>query len=267
MSSLALDHLVVAAASLEVGVAWCEKTFGIVPDAGGAHPRMGTHNRIFGVASARFPRAYLEIIAIDPTGAAPAGARWFDLDDPALQARVAEEPQLIHWAVRCADLGAAVAAFRAGGCDPGDATAMERRTPQGWLRWQITIRADGHRQCGGACPTLIEWGEVHPSAGLAPTGVAVVELGLGRKALGTAKQAPGSRERALAALLTDTGAVIADALEAPLRAVFDTPRGRIVLESGRGPASASATPLGDDPGHAHGVAEGTRSTSENNSAI
>ena len=61
-----LDHLVIAAASLAEGVAWCEATLGVVPGPGGSHPLMGTHNRLLHIASAAFPQAYLEIIAIEP---------------------------------------------------------------------------------------------------------------------------------------------------------------------------------------------------------
>src|SRR4051812_6890957 len=61
-----VDHLVVAARSLEDGVEWCRETLGFVPDAGGEHPLMGTHNRVFRIAGATFPRAYFEIIAINP---------------------------------------------------------------------------------------------------------------------------------------------------------------------------------------------------------
>ena len=59
---------------------------------GGAHPLFGTHNRLLRLACAEAPRAYLEIMAINPqaTPTRPAGLkRWFDLDDPALQARLA----------------------------------------------------------------------------------------------------------------------------------------------------------------------------------
>ena len=41
-----VDHLVVLAADLASGVAWCERTLGITPAAGGEHPLMGTHNRL-----------------------------------------------------------------------------------------------------------------------------------------------------------------------------------------------------------------------------
>jgi len=46
---LALDHIVVAAATLAQGEAWCETTFGFVPTAGGKHPLFGTHNRASGL--------------------------------------------------------------------------------------------------------------------------------------------------------------------------------------------------------------------------
>ena len=61
-----IDHLVVAATSLAEGVAWCESTLGVTPGPGGEHPLMGTHNRLFSIASVGYPAAYFEIIAINP---------------------------------------------------------------------------------------------------------------------------------------------------------------------------------------------------------
>lgn len=81
--SLTLDHLVVAARTLEEGVAYVADTLGIEPAGGGAHPSMRTHNRLFGL----WGRAYLEVIAADPDAPAPADGRprprLFGLDDPA----------------------------------------------------------------------------------------------------------------------------------------------------------------------------------------
>ena len=39
-----IDHLVVAARNLDEGVAWCEATLGLTPNAGGEHEKYGTHN-------------------------------------------------------------------------------------------------------------------------------------------------------------------------------------------------------------------------------
>jgi len=71
LSHTAVDHLVVAAATLAQGVAWCEATLGFTPTAGGQHPLMSTHNRVFNIATTEYPLAYFEIIAIDPDAPPP----------------------------------------------------------------------------------------------------------------------------------------------------------------------------------------------------
>src|SRR5262245_9944468 len=129
MTPLELDHLVIGAATLEEGVVWCEATLGITPGPGGKHPLMSTHNRLFAIGSPRFPRAYAEVIAIDPQASAPDRARWFDLDQPALRQALARGPALIHWVARVPDLSEPIAALAALGHDAGEALAAERDTP------------------------------------------------------------------------------------------------------------------------------------------
>ena len=163
----ALDHLVVAARTIAEGVDWCEATLGVRPTAGGQHLFMGTHNRVFEVSSAAFPRSYLEIIAIDPTLPAPAQPRWFDLDDPALQQQLARGPALVHRVDRVDDIDAARVALLADGIDCGAVMQAER----GALRWRITLRADGRR-----APTLIEWAGAHPTDAMSASGVQLDSL-------------------------------------------------------------------------------------------
>ena len=177
--SLALDHLVLAARTLDEGVSWCEATLGLRPEAGGQHLFMGTHNRVFDISSAAFPRAYFEIIAIDPSLPAPKRARWFGLDEPALQHALADGPQLVTWVARCADIAATHATLLAAGIDCGVVEPAERATPRGLLRWKISLRADGRRQLGGAAPALIEWGDVHPTDSLPPSGIGLKAMRLG----------------------------------------------------------------------------------------
>lgn len=175
----ALDHLVVAAATLDEGVAWCERTLGLTPGPGGRHALMGTHNRLFGIASADFPLAYFEIIATDPQAPPPAHRRWFDLDDAALQTRLRRDgPQLVHWVARVADAPAAVAAWQAQGIARGEVVAASRPTLQGLLQWQITVRPDGQRLYDGLLPTLIQWGAVHPAAAMPASGICLQSLEL-----------------------------------------------------------------------------------------
>ncbi|MDP2221174.1 MAG: VOC family protein [Hydrogenophaga sp.] len=172
-----LDHLVVAARTLAEGVAWCEATLGVAPGPGGEHALFGTHNRLLRLACEHAPHAYLEIIAIRPqaTPTRPAGLkRWFDLDDPALQARLAQHgPQLVHWVASVPDVVAATQQLGALGFDRGPVLAASRPTPQGLLQWRISVRDDGQRLLGGALPTLIQWGDTHPADAMPASGIAL----------------------------------------------------------------------------------------------
>jgi hypothetical protein len=211
---LALDHLVIAAASLEEGSAWCEATLGAAPAPGGKHALMSTHNRLLRIASPHFPRAYLEIIAIDPAAPAPGRVRWFDLDDAALRQRLRAGPALIHWVARVPDIDASCAAWRAAGIERGEVLAASR----GSLRWRIAVRPDGARLAHGALPTLIEWGEAHPCDTLPASSVTLEAVALrGLPALDTA--------------LPDGVRLEAGADGAPLSATLMTPTGPCRLDA------------------------------------
>ena len=216
---LALDHLVLAARTLSEGVDWCETTLGLRPEAGGQHLFMGTHNRVFGVASETFPRAYFEIIAIDPSLPAPDRARWFGLDDLALQRALANGPRLVTWVARCGDIASARATMLAGGVDCGAVERAERATPHGPLRWQISMRADGRRLLGGAAPALIEWGDVHPTDAMTGNGIALESMCLGGWPDALASMLPSVIERDRSR-------------NAPSMSVMlSSPRGRVTLQS------------------------------------
>ena len=174
--SAAVDHLVVAAASLAQGQAWCEATLGVSPGPGGRHAFMGTHNRLLRIASGDFPMAYLEIIAVDPEAPPPGRARWFGLDDAALQARLRESPRLIHWVARTRMLDMQRWGLIALGLNPGAPISASRETPAGTLSWQILVRDDGGLECGGALPTLIQWRGPHPSENMPDSGLSLKAL-------------------------------------------------------------------------------------------
>lgn len=206
----AVDHLVIGAATLEQGAAWCAATLGVLPGPGGKHPLMGTHNLLLALGSAAFPRCYLEIIAIDPQAEAPARKRWFDLEDAALRATLAAGPRLIHWAARCGDAAAECSELAAAGIDRGEVLDAERDTPRGLLRWRITVRPDGARLAGGALPTLIEWGGVHPADSLPASPLQLESLSVGALPEVVASRLPGSvstHEAFAATLATPLGRV------------------------------------------------------------
>jgi hypothetical protein len=207
-----LDHLVVACRTLAAGRAWCEATFGVAPETGGRHALMATHNALLAVSSARFPNAYLELIAVDPDAPAPSRRRWFDLDEASLQAALVE-PRLVHWVARTADIAAAAALLRSAGFDPGRVVEAERMTPRGLLRWRIALPEDGSRQAAGAVPLLIEWSGVHPTDSLPTSGVALESLQIGGVApelaarLGVVASARGDVPPLLAVLAGSRGRV------------------------------------------------------------
>ena len=221
-----IDHLVVAAASLAEGVQWCEKTLGITPGPGGEHPLMGTHNRLLSVASPIFPLAYLEIIAIHsgaPCARSTLARRWFDLDDPELQAHLTKSgPRLVHFVASTARADAGVRALARLGLDRGEVLPASRPTPQGLLSWKITVRQDGQRLFYGALPTLIEWGPVHPAQGMPASGVVLQAL-----------SARHPRADALRAGIDAIGLadVEVTAGSPNLTATLQTPLGLITLES------------------------------------
>ena len=137
---------------------------------------MGTHNRVLRLATDRYPRAYIEIIAINRAAPPPGHARWFDLDDPALQHAVRQQPRLVHFVARSVDAQAASKALGRLGIERGALVQAQRQTPQGLLRWQISVRPDGQRLFYGGLPMLIQWGDMHPADGMPESGLALQSL-------------------------------------------------------------------------------------------
>ncbi|NQW93483.1 MAG: VOC family protein [Polaromonas sp.] len=221
-----VDHLVVAASTLDEGIAWCERTLGITPGPGGEHPLMGTHNRLFSIATAQHPTAYFEIIAIH-SGATCARIqgekRWFDLENEALQLQLKQNgPQLIHFVASTSQAAPAIQALASLGIDRGELLTASRMTANGLLSWKITVRPDGQRLMQGTLPTLIEWGEVHPTHLMAASGVALHSLTASQPQIDAL--AAGYKAIGLAGVAVTSGAP-------NLVAVLETPLGLVRLES------------------------------------
>ncbi len=208
----ALDHLVVAAATLADGIEYFAEITGVTPQPGGRHVAMGTHNALVRLAE----RTYLEIIAIDPAAPKPGRPRWFELDNIALQAELTERPRLIHWVVRTSGIEQAAAACPVA---LGAVHAMSR----GDYRWRITIPDDGTLPGKGIVPTLIEWDiPGHPAESLPPSKMSIAGLA-------AAHPDPAGVRAALAALGVE-GVLPVTYDRAPrLAAMLRTPRGIVTL--------------------------------------
>jgi hypothetical protein len=162
-----LDHLTVAALTLEEGVAHVRRALGVVMPRGGTHPLMGTHNHLMQLGNSVF----LEVIAPDPL-VAPQRTRWFGLDDPKMRARLKVSPQLISWVVRVPNLARTLAAV-------GEKSGEPVRVTRGPLSWLISVPCDGSMPFDGAFPTLIEWPTgPHPSSAMADLGCRLEHLAI-----------------------------------------------------------------------------------------
>ncbi|KAF1029100.1 MAG: hypothetical protein GAK40_00652 [Burkholderia plantarii] len=226
--SLKLDHLVVAARTLDEGTAYLADTLGAQPAGGGAHPLMRTHNRLFGL----WGGLYLEVIAADPDAPVPPDApraRLFSLDEPALQARLEAGPALIHWVASVAP--------------PRQLELWQQQYPQrippvvpmrrGDWTWRLSVPDDGtlpalpgaHDEAQadgrglGVVPSLIQWDTArHPADTLPHGDIALTSLA-----------ATHAQPEALVAHLDWLGAAglvtVSAGATATLVATFDTPKG------------------------------------------
>jgi hypothetical protein len=214
-----LDHIVIGAASLDAGVAWVEQQLGVKPVPGGQHVAMGTHNALLRLGA----RCYLEVIAVDPEGQAPARPRWFSLDEPDMQTRLATAPALITWVVRTPSLAGACARV----ADLGEIMPMTRNA----FRWKISVPESGSLAWGGILPTAIQWEEGddcdvhHPCDVLPDSGCELLSLQLSHPAavLGTAGIVALFRELRIA------GPVDLKSGPKSLAAAIRSPRGEVVL--------------------------------------
>ena len=113
---LKLDHITVVARTLEEGSEYIRNALGIDMPEGGAHPRMGTHNKLMSLG----PDVFLELIAVDPNAEKPGRARWFDLD------RFNGSPHLGTWVLGTGDIEDALTDAHP---DSGQATQITRGGP------------------------------------------------------------------------------------------------------------------------------------------
>lgn len=154
-----LDHLAIAAETLEEGRAHVEEALGVTLQPGGKHAHFGTHNLLLGLEDG----IYLEVIAVDPSAPAPTWPRWFDLD------RFGGQPRITNWICRTNDLSGAVSHFP----DAGQPVALTRAD----LKWHMAVPENGILPFDNIFPALIEWsGSAHPAQRLSASGCRLERL-------------------------------------------------------------------------------------------
>lgn len=208
-----IDHFAIGADSLEQGVTAMEAKLGVTVPRGGKHDAMSTHNCVMQAGN----ESFFELIAIDPDAPAdPGRARWFTLDDPATQARLAKRPRSLCWVVGTDDLDAVMAASPV---DLGEAVLFTR----GERSWRLSVPKDGSLPMGGLLPAFIEWSPgPHPSTGQQDLGVRLEEVRLSHPD-------PDYLTKVLKALQVDHLAEVAQGAAA-LSFALTAPNGRVILD-------------------------------------
>ncbi len=196
-----LDHLAVAAETLEAAAAHVEDALGVSLQDGGKHAKFGTYNRLLGLADG----LYLEAIAIDPDAPVPDQPRWFDLD------RFEGPPKLTNWICRVDDIGQVTV-------PDGPVTPIDLE--RGALRWRMAVPKSGRLPFDNLFPAYIQWlGDLHPAAMLAASGCTLRQLHVSHPNVAELSGFTGKVD----GVQFHTGAP-------GLRAEFETPHGPRVLE-------------------------------------
>jgi len=163
-----LDHLVIGASTLAAGVAYVRDTLGVEIPQGGEHPLMGTHNHLMRLGTDLF----LEVITSNPNAPTPKRPRWYGLDDPFVQAQIAQQPKLLTWVVNTPDI---IALQKHSSFSFGNPTPVSR----GDLTWHFGIPDDGRLLAGGLLPYMIQWHTTaHPAQHMADRGCTLHKLTL-----------------------------------------------------------------------------------------
>ena len=213
-----LDHIVVAAKTLDEGRAWARETLGVDAIGGGKHDGLATHNTLLKLNENR----YLEIIAIDPDAGAPKFPRWFGLETAEVQELIDHGPRLVAWVARASGANDAIEQLIA---SPGYSAKFVRPAKRADFRWRFAFTPDGARIGGGVMPHLIQWDSpVHPCEQLPESGLALTSLTLGATDPDAAS--------ALLVELAFTGSEVRVGQSSPahLVATLSSPNGIIVLD-------------------------------------
>lgn len=167
-----LDHIVVAANTLDEGRVWAREVLGVDPVGGGRHDGLATHNTLL-----KLDQCYLEVIVIDLEAGAPNLPRWFGLDTEEVREHIAHGPRLVAWVARCSGVSDAIEQL----AKTQDYSAnVVRPASRADFRWRFAFTPDGARIAGGTLPHLIQWDcDVHPCDPLPESGISLTALMLG----------------------------------------------------------------------------------------
>ena len=202
-----VDHLLLGVPNLEEGIAWVAEKTGVQATFGGRHPGLGTHNALLSLGN----KQYLEIIAPDPTQTTLAPQFAF--------LQLATTPRLLTWAAVTKDIHAIAVQAHAAGFELSGPNAGARTRPEGQtLNWK-TLFLPNHFSL--LIPFFIEWDAAarHPSED-SPAGCTLQAFKM---------ESPQPEKLRAAFRQLGINATVSRSNEARLKAVLDSPSGRVEL--------------------------------------
>ena len=141
---LKLDHIVLAAQTLDEGITFVEERLKLKLDKGARHDMFGTHNRLLALGN-----CYFEVIALDPKAKPTQRALWYELGD------FSGVPRLITWVCETDDMTRDLSQL------PYNAGKAIRVTRDD-LVWDLTIADNGKLPLNGCAPSIIDWKGTQP---------------------------------------------------------------------------------------------------------
>ena len=164
--SITLDHLVYCVPDLAEAADRIGQALGASFAPGGRHQTEGTRNVLLRLGD----RAYLELLASDPTNDRVAAPRWMGIDR-------ADLPRLTRVALRTDDIVSHAGILKSFRPELARVIAGERQRPDGsLLRWQLTRPLP--EPAIEAWPFLIDWSAsaAHPAEQLPQVGCQLTDL-------------------------------------------------------------------------------------------
>jgi len=211
---LKLDHLTAIAPTLDEGVRHVQQCLDLEIPFGTRHEYMGTHNHRLQLGN----NVYLEIVALDPNGTAPARSRWFGLDNPKkVRSDWDSGRRLRGWVAATTDIHS-VLSTHAGIF--GEAVDLPTLNPN----FYFAIPKDGSLPLDGAAPSLIDHRDDPTSMSLIP------DLGARLASFTLEHPDPAAIGQFYRGLLIDRPPVIIQGESIRYHAQIETPSGRRTLD-------------------------------------
>ncbi len=155
-----LDHIVIAAQTLEQGITYVQDILEVKLTHGGKHLQQGTYNKVL-----RLNDCYLEVIAPDPDS--DIIPPWFGLGNTEVLESL-QTPRLLTWVARCDDVHSVV--------EKTNYPVHVQKASRDTLRWQFSFPNNGNLLADGLLPYLIQWETQAAFYSLPETGVSLIKL-------------------------------------------------------------------------------------------